>query len=92
MIGKINISLPEGRDWDPDELDITQVITERVGAAIENASLLEESRRRALKESVISEITTKIGSSINLRNVLQTAVEELGQSHSWIRNCHSVSK
>ena len=80
VIGKINISLPESREWDPDELEITQVITERVGAAIENASLLEESRRRALKESVVSEITSKIGSSINLRNVLQTAVEELGRA------------
>lgn len=80
VIGRINIRLPESREWDPDELDITQIISERVSAAIENASLLEESRRRALKESIVSDITTKIGSSINLRNVLQTAVEELGRA------------
>jgi GAF domain-containing protein/HAMP domain-containing protein len=80
VIGRINVRLPENREWDSDELDITQMISERVGAAIENASLLEESRRRAQKESLVSEITTKIGSSINLRNVLQTAVEELGRA------------
>ena len=47
--------------------------------ALENARLLEDSQRRASKERVIGEVTTKISQSINLRNVLQTAVEELGR-------------
>ena len=47
---------------------------------MESARLLDESQRTAAKEQVIGEITGKIGSSINLRNVLQTAVEELGHA------------
>jgi hypothetical protein len=33
-----------------------------------------------VKESMVGEITAKIGASINMRNVLQTAVEELGRA------------
>jgi GAF domain-containing protein len=65
---------------DQEELDISQALAQRIGIAIENAILLEESQRSAAKEQVISDITSKIGTSINLRNVLQTAVEELGRS------------
>jgi GAF domain-containing protein len=80
VIGIVNAKLPEGQEWDSDDVDITQTLADRVGVAIENATLLEESRRRAVKEQQISDITAKIGASVNMRNVLQTAVEELGQS------------
>jgi len=80
IIGTVNINLPENKELDPDEADITQAMIDRVGAAVETAALLEETRRRALKEQAIGEITSKIGSSINMRNVLQTAVEELGRA------------
>jgi hypothetical protein len=33
-----------------------------------------------IKEQTISEVTSKIGASIDLKNVLQTAVEELGRA------------
>lgn len=79
-IGSINISLPDKKGLGPDEIDITQALAQRIGIAVENAALLESSQRTAAKEQVIGEITGKIGSSINLRNVLQTAVEELGRN------------
>ena len=59
---------------------MAQATAERVALAMENARLLEDAQRRALKEQKISDITSKIGQSINLRNVLQTAVEQLGQA------------
>jgi GAF domain-containing protein len=51
-----------------------------LGTALENVRLLEESLRRASRERLIGEITAKISSSISVRNVLQTAVEELGRA------------
>lgn len=54
--------------------------TERLATALENARLLTESMRRAEQETRIAEITAKIGSSISMRNVLETAVEELGHA------------
>jgi GAF domain-containing protein len=79
-IGAMNITLPANKALDADEAEIAQALAQRIGIAIENATLLEESRRRASKEQAIGAITGKIGSSVNLRNVLQTAVEELGRN------------
>ncbi len=80
VIGNMNINLPDDKKLDQDEADITQALAQRIGIAIETASLLAKTQKSASKEQLISEITGKIGSSINLRNVLQTAVEELGQA------------
>ena len=61
-------------------MDIITAILERAAIAMENARLLEESQRLASKEAKIGEVTAKISSWINMRNVLQTAVEELGRA------------
>jgi GAF domain-containing protein/HAMP domain-containing protein len=79
-IGMLNIKAPETREWTQDEIDIINAIIERAAISLENARLLEDAQRRAKKERIIGEITTKISSSINMRNVLQTAVEELGRA------------
>jgi GAF domain-containing protein/HAMP domain-containing protein len=80
VVGSMSINMPEDQELNQDEIEITQALAHRVGIAIENATLLEESQRAAVKEQLIGEITGKIGSSVNLRNVLQTAVEELGRN------------
>ena len=59
---------------------MARVISDRLALALDNARLLQESQRRATKEAKISEVTAKIGASINIRNVLQTAVQELGRA------------
>jgi GAF domain-containing protein/HAMP domain-containing protein len=79
VIGVLDIRSPNKADWDEDDVDIAEAIAGRVALAVENAALLEDSQRRASKERIIGEVTSKIGQSINLRNVLQTAAEELGR-------------
>ena len=79
VIGNLKLNrTDEGQSWTEDELAMAQATAERVALAMENARLLEEAQRNAVKEQRISDITSKISQSINLRNVLQTAVEELG--------------
>jgi GAF domain-containing protein/HAMP domain-containing protein len=80
VIGSVDVRSPDNRPWDQDELDIVTAIIERAAIAMENARLLEESQRLASKEAKIGEVTAKISSSINMRNVLQAAVEELGHA------------
>ncbi len=75
---KLNRTGERGPAWTDDELAIVQATADRVALALESARLLEDSLKRANKERIIGEVTTKISQSINLRNVLQTAVEELG--------------
>jgi len=80
-IGVLNIKAPtKNRKWNQDEINLAQAVSDRLALALDNARLLQESQRRAAKEQKIGEVTAKIGASINMRNVLQTAVEELGRA------------
>jgi len=81
VIGVLNIKASKNEhQWSFDEIGLAEVISERLALALENARLLQDSQNRAAKEQAISEITTKISGSINMRNILQTAVEELGHA------------
>ncbi|MBK7449926.1 MAG: GAF domain-containing protein [Anaerolineales bacterium] len=81
VIGVMRIKSPSReRQWSTSEINLTEAVSERLSLALENARLIQESQRQVIKEQAISEITGKIGSSINLDNVLLTAVEELGRS------------
>jgi GAF domain-containing protein/HAMP domain-containing protein len=81
IIGAMRVQAPsEDKQWSANEISLSEAVSERLSLALENARLIQESQRQALKEQTISEITSNIGSSINLENVLRTAVEELGRS------------
>ena len=80
VIGIMDIRVAEGHEWEQDEVDIAEAIAERLSLALESAILLKSAQRRAEIERVTSDITAKIGASINMHNVLQTAVEELGHA------------
>ena len=78
VVGVLDVHVPTTHDWDPDEVDIAKAVAERLSLALETATLLKSTQRRAEIERLTADISGKIGASINLRNVLQTAVEELG--------------
>lgn len=78
-IGYLTVNSNREAELQKDEIDIAQATADRVALAIENARLLESSQDQAARERTLGEITSKIGASVNLRNVLQTAVEELGR-------------
>jgi GAF domain-containing protein len=69
----------EERVWNPNEIAVLEATAERAALALENARLLEVSQKRAFKEQVIGEISSKISSAINLENILQTALREMGR-------------
>ena len=80
VIGVINVQTNTQRALLEDERDIASAIAERVSLAIENARLVEDSRSRAALESTIGAISSHLSASVNMRNILQTAVEELGRT------------
>jgi hypothetical protein len=55
-------------------------VADRLSLALETATLLQSTQRRAEIERLTADISGKVSASINLRNVLQTAVEELGHA------------
>jgi GAF domain-containing protein len=80
VVGVLDVHVPAGHDWDPDEIDIATAVADRLSLALESATLLRSTQRRAEVERLTADISSKISASINLRNVLQTAVEELGHA------------
>jgi GAF domain-containing protein/HAMP domain-containing protein len=79
-IGRLRIKpTADGHQWTEDEIAIIHATAERVALAAENARLVLESQKRASKEQVIGEISSKIGASINLDNILQTTLREMGR-------------
>jgi len=82
-IGNVTIqSANPLRAWSQGEIDLARAAAERAGLAIENHRLLVEAQRRAAKERAVSEITGRIGTSVDMREIMQTAVEELGRAFS----------
>jgi len=79
VIGSMNISLPAGREWSQDEMEIAQAMAERVGIVSESAILLEESQRLAAKEHTIGQISEKFIASTDISEILKTAVQEISQ-------------
>jgi GAF domain-containing protein len=79
VIGKLGIRPPAGRHLKPDEMDVIKAIVERLAISAENARLLEDSQKRAVKERTIGKISERIGATANLDNVFYALMEELGQ-------------
>lgn len=79
QIGALHLSTPDPtRKWDDNELAMAEATAERTALAIENARLLQDAQKRASKERTIGQISAKIGSLINIENIVKTTIEELG--------------
>ena len=68
------------RNWTEDERAIIESTAERVAIAMEGARLLEEAQKRAARESFLSDVGAKLGTSFQLDSILRDTVEELGQN------------
>lgn len=78
VIGVLHIeSENSSHEWNQDEISLVEAVAERAAIAMENARLFQDARRRASKEQFISEASARIGSAIDLENILQTTAEEL---------------
>ena len=78
VIGVLQIeSNDASREWEQDEVGLVAAVAERAAVAMENARLFQEARRRAAKEHAISEATARIGSALNIENILHVTAEEL---------------
>ncbi len=60
-------------------MTLAENIANQLSIAIQNARLFEDANRRAERERVISEITSKIGTSVRTENILKTTAKELNQ-------------
>jgi len=78
VIGTLNVRpSSDGKTWSKEEISIVEAVTERLGLALDNARLFEETSARAARERTVSEITTKIRNTNDPQEIINTAVQEL---------------
>lgn len=78
IIGYIEVSKEDStKNITTEEKELVEAIANRAALALENARLLEETTRRAGRESLVSNITTKIRSTNDPKVMIETALDEL---------------
>jgi len=78
VIGILDIRSTEpNRVWTRDEIAIIEAIAERLGLALENARMFEETSSRASREHVVAEISSRIRETNDPQAMIRTTIEEL---------------
>lgn len=77
-IGALNIRFKTGKVTS-ETVQLVENITGRLAGALENARLLEVIEKRAERERRLAEITSRVRSSANIDQILQTALVELSR-------------
>jgi GAF domain-containing protein len=81
VIGALGLQETEGgRQWTADEIALIEAVADQLALAIENARLLAETRRRAERERLVTEISARVRASVDPDTILKTAVRELSQA------------
>ncbi|MBK7319915.1 GAF domain-containing protein [Candidatus Villigracilis affinis] len=78
-IGNLSVQIPKHEHLTADQTDLIKAVAERVALSAENARLFEETTRRAEQERIIADISSKIGTSVRMENILRTTAAELSQ-------------
>ena len=66
-------------DFDQDDQDLMMSMGNQIAIGIQNANLFQQTQRTAENERLLNEISSSFVSSLNLDNVLRTAVLELSK-------------
>ena len=77
VIGNLIVQDPQINKWTRDQIDLAQAVAERVALSVENARLFDETSRRAERERLVTEITSKIRGTNDPEAMIQTALDEL---------------
>jgi GAF domain-containing protein/HAMP domain-containing protein len=79
-VGKLSVLAPKQERITSDQMDLIQVVADRVAIFAENARLFDETTRRAKRERLVSDITTKIRGTNDPQEMIETAIQELQQA------------
>jgi GAF domain-containing protein/HAMP domain-containing protein len=80
VIGAFGFGGETLRDLSEDDITLIESVIDRVGLALENMRLVDQTARRAEHEQLVNEITAKIVGSTDINYILQTTVKELGRA------------
>ena len=79
VIGAMSLQF-ESDDVPAETQELLESIAERLVLSLENARLLEASRKRAMRERLVSDIATDLRAATDVEGVLRRMIRELGQA------------
>lgn len=77
VLGAVEFMVDENR-YNHNTIQTAQELVDRLALAIDNATLFEQSQRLVERERLVNQITEKITTQTDVRQILQIAVRELG--------------
>jgi GAF domain-containing protein len=81
VIGTIRARKPQGTgEWADEETRLMEALVAQLELALESARLYQDTQRRAARERLIGEITTRVRETLDIETVLKVATRELCQS------------
>jgi GAF domain-containing protein len=81
VIGVIDARKPgDAGIWESEEVTLMETLSEELSQVLEGARLHEDTRRRAARDRLMSQIVARMRESLNMDSVLQTAAREIGES------------
>ncbi len=69
----------EAEELSPEEMTLIETIINQTAISLENARLLEETQKQVSQEHYLTELTTRFSRAIDIDQILNIAVKELGQ-------------
>ncbi len=70
---------PDSNAWPPSEIETLEAIVGQISQAIESARLYQETQNRAGREKLVGEVTARMRASLDMEQVLQTAMSEIAE-------------
>jgi GAF domain-containing protein len=67
-------------EWTQEERHLLHALVDQLSIALESARLYSETQQRAMRERLVTDITTKMRATADPDLILQTAVSELTQA------------
>ncbi len=77
LVGVLRIGFTEARSWSEEEIRLLEQIARQISTSLEVARLFEAATRRAERERLVTEITTRMRASNDPQEIMRTALHEL---------------
>jgi len=78
ILGGIKLRKQEGDGvWSKAQIAMAETLSGQLGIALESARLFDQTQKRAARERVIGDVSSKMRETLDLESVLQTTAREL---------------
>ncbi len=77
VVGAMEFELPDGVEFEPEDIELVQEIGDRFGLTAENTRLVEESQRIARREAMINEVSSRLQVANNVEATMTEAARSL---------------